>query len=113
MENRMYQAHIYRPKFYFNFRPLQGVSKKVDDFETALNLAKRLEVGSFFINIHCLGTLRCRINENILKFKCFKPRGVRILKHIKTGLRAKFKGLKVILSWLSWCFIAVQNFKKL
>ena len=53
----------------------------------------------FFINIHCLGTYGVEKNENILKFKCFKPRGVRILKHIKNGLRAKFKDLKVILSW--------------
>ena len=45
-----------------------------------------------------LGYLRCRINENILKSKCFKPRGVHILKHIKDGLRTKSKGLKVVLS---------------
>ena len=34
---------------------IQGVSNKVDNFEMALNLAKRREV-CFFINIHCLGT---------------------------------------------------------
>ena len=28
---------------------IQGVSKKVDNFETALNLAKRLEVWSFLL----------------------------------------------------------------
>ena len=29
----------------------------------------------------------------------FQTQGVRILKHFKNGLRAKFKCLKVILSW--------------
>ena len=42
--------------------------------------------------------LRCRINENIRKFKRFKPRGVRILKHLKNGFSAKFQCLKVILN---------------
>ena len=46
---------------------------------------------------YSIGYLRYRINKNILKFKRFKPRG--ILTHIKNGLRAKFEGLKVILSW--------------
>ena len=61
--------------------------------------------------------IRCVTNKNTLKFKCFKPRGVRILKHVKNGLRAKFKCLKVILSWYIdrkyvRCFIAVKHFKK-
>ena len=40
--------------------------EKVDDFETALNLAKRLE---YEVKNTLLGYLRCRINKNILKFK--------------------------------------------
>ena len=35
---------------------LYRVYKKVDNIETAFNLAKRLEVSSFFISIHFLGT---------------------------------------------------------
>ena len=56
------------------------------------------------------------MNENILKFKCFKPRGVRILKHIKKWLARKIKRLKSNFELVGRkyvrCFIAVQNFKK-
>ena len=49
-----------------------GCIKKVDNFETALSLAKRRQLLSFLLIL--LGYLRCRINKNILKFKCFKPK---------------------------------------
>ena len=52
----------------------------------------------FFYKYTLLGYLQFRINENNLKFKCFKPRGVHIMKHIKNGLWARFKSLKVISS---------------
>ena len=38
--------------------------------------------------------VECRINKNILKFKYFNPRGVRILRRIKKGLHTKIKALK-------------------
>ena len=84
-------------------KPLQSLIGKLSHACTVV--LKRLSTSrnglkyEVFYQYTLLGYLRCRINENSLKFKCFKPRGVRILKHIKNGLRTKFKGLKVILSW--------------
>ena len=52
----------------------------------------------FFVNIDCLGTVMWN-KQKYLKFKCLKPRRVRIFGHIKNGLRTKFECLKVILSW--------------
>ena len=71
--------------------------------EQILNRSQRREAAQnmkFLINIDCLGTCRyCRINEKILKFKCFESRGVRIFEQISNGSRTKYGCLKAILSW--------------